>query len=172
MEKAHSIKLTKKAKFSNLFDTNYKRLYNYAFKIIKDATLSEELVQETFIKLWENFEDINESESAIISFLFVTLKNKIIDDFRKKQTREKHTNLYSLNTTDSIDIEQQWELLEEIETIYASLEEKTETIFKLSREKGLTYREISEEKNISIKTVELHISKALAKFRKGLEDYF
>lgn len=172
MKKSHSLKLVKKAKFENLFDTNYKRLYNYAFKILKSASLSEELVQETFIKLWEKFEDINESESAIVSFLFVTLKHKIIDDFRKKQTREKHTNLYSLNTTSSTDIDQQWELIEQIETIYALLEPKTETIFKLSRDKGLTYKEISEEKNISVKTVELHISKALTMFRKELKDYF
>lgn len=170
MKKTHPSKLTKKAKFSNLFDANYQRLYNYAFKTLGDTPLSEELVQETFIKLWENFENVN--ESAIISFLFTTLKNKIIDDFRKKQTREKHTNLFRLNATTSTDIDQQWELLLQIENIYASLETKTEAIFKLSRDKGLTYKEISEEKNISIKTVELHISKALAKFRKGLKDYF
>lgn len=172
MKQIPPFKLTKKVKFSNLFDTNYKRLYNYAFKILKDTSLSEEMVQETFIKLWENFENIQESEPAILSFLYVTLKNKIIDDFRKKQAREKHNNLYTLNTITSTELDQQWELLQQIENIYAALENKTACVFKLSRDKGLTYKEISEVKKISVKTVEQHISKALSVFRKGLKDYF
>ncbi|WP_299247373.1 sigma-70 family RNA polymerase sigma factor [uncultured Aquimarina sp.] len=162
----------KEAKFSNLFDKHYSRLYNYAFKVLKEIDLSEELVQETFIKLWENFENIKESERSIESFLITTLKNKIIDDYRKKQTRKKHTDLYALNTSIEIQIDKQWELVQRIEDIYASLEQKTTDIFKLSRDKGLTYKEISKKKDISTKTVELHISKALTAFKKGLKDYF
>ncbi|WP_282080466.1 RNA polymerase sigma factor [Aquimarina algiphila] len=167
--KSNSIK---EAKFSNLFDRHYNRLYNYAFKVLKETDLSEELVQETFIKLWGNFEHIKESERSIESFLITTLKNKIIDDYRKKQTREKHTNLYALNTSIETHIDKQWELVQRIEDIYTTLEQKTTDIFKLSRDKGLTYKEISKQKGISIKTVELHISKALTAFKNGLKDYF
>ncbi|WP_298544892.1 sigma-70 family RNA polymerase sigma factor [uncultured Aquimarina sp.] len=161
----------KEAKFSNLFDKHYNKLYNYAFKVLKETDLSEELVQETFIKLWENFENVKESERSIESFLITTLKNKIIDDFRKKQTRQKHTNLYALHITIETEIDKQWELVERIENIYTTLEQKTTDIFKLSRDKGFTYKEISQKKGISIKTVELHISKALAAFKKGLKEY-
>lgn len=150
----------------------YSKLFNYAFKIVKEKDLAEELVQETFIKLWENFEQIKKSERSIESFLIITLKNKIIDDYRKKQTREKHTNLYALNTTVETQIDKEWELVERIESVYTRLEEKTSDIFKLSRNKGLTYKEISEQKGISIKTVELHISKALKAFKNSLKDYF
>ncbi|SEL67606.1 RNA polymerase sigma-70 factor, ECF subfamily [Aquimarina amphilecti] len=172
MNKKTTSDSTKEAKFSNLFDRHYKRLYNYALKVLKETELSEELVQETFIKLWENFEHINQSERSIESFLITTLKNKIIDAYRKKQTREKHTNIYALNTSVETQIDKQWELIERIEDIYTTLEKKTTDIFKLSRDKGLTYKEISKKKDISIKTVELHISKALTAFKKGLKDYF
>lgn len=172
LNKKITSKQIKETKFSNLFDTHYKKLYNYSFKVLKESTLSEELVQETFIKLWENFEHIKESERSIESFLITTLKNKIIDDYRKKQTREKHTNLYALNTSIETQIDKQWELVQRIEDIYTTLEQKTIDIFKLSRDKGLTYREISLQKDISIKTVELHISKALTAFKSGLKDYF
>ncbi|WP_158447896.1 RNA polymerase sigma factor [Aquimarina longa] len=162
----------KETKFSNLFDKHYNRLYSYAFKVLKDTDLSEELVQETFIKFWEKFESIKESERSIESFLITTLKNKIIDEYRKKQTREKHTNLYVLNTSLETQIDKQWELVKRIDDIYMTLEQKTTDIFKLSRDKGLSYKEISKQKNISIKTVELHISKALKAFKEGLKDYF
>ncbi|MBQ4802743.1 sigma-70 family RNA polymerase sigma factor [Aquimarina sp. MMG015] len=171
MDKKTTSNSTKEAKFSNLFDKHYNRLYNYALKVLEETELSEELVQETFIKLWENFEHINQSERSIESFLITTLKNKIIDSYRKKRTREKHTNVYALHTTLETEIDKQWELLERIENIYTTLEQKTTDIFKLSRDKGFTYKEISQKKGISIKTVELHISKALAAFKKGLKDY-
>lgn len=172
MNKKITSKQIKETKFSNLFDTQYKKLYNYSFKVLKESTLSEELVQETFIKLWEKFENVSESERSIESFLIVTLKNKIIDEYRKSKTREKHNTLYVLNASIETEIDKQWELLQHIDEIYATLEQKTIDIFKLSRDKGLTYKEISLQKKISIKTVELHISKALTAFKNGLKDYF
>ncbi|MDB4292413.1 sigma-70 family RNA polymerase sigma factor [Maribacter sp.] len=162
----------KETKFSNLFDKHYHRLYNYALKVLKNRDLAEELVQETFIKLWENFEHIKESDRAIASFLITTLKNKIIDDYRKKQTREKHTSVFVLTKSIETQLDEQWELVQRIEAIYATLEQKTAAIFKLSRDKGLTYKEISKQKDISVKTVELHISKALVAFKNGLKDFF
>ncbi len=139
--------------------------------MLKEKDVSDEMVQETFIKLWENFENINNSTHSIESFLIVILKNKIIDNHRKSQTRNKHTNLYSLNSIIQDRIDNEWEISQQIEIIYNSLNSKTIQIFKLSRDNGLTYKEIATDKNISIKTVELHISKALVAFRKGLKDY-
>lgn len=147
-------------------------MYNYAFKVLKNIDLSEELVQETFIKLWENFDNIKKSERSIESFLITTLKNKIIDDYRKNQTREKHSNLYALNKSFETQIDEQWEVAQRIEAIYSTLEQRTTDIFKLSRDKGLTYKEISKQKDVSVKTVELHISKALTAFKNGLKDFF
>ena len=161
----------KKAHFSNLFDKHYPRLYGYAFKIVCDRYRSEGLVQETFIKLWENIEDIDHNERSISAFLMVTLKNKIIDSFRKEQVRKKHTDRYAMNKGILDEMELDWQLRERVDSIYDALPEKTAEIFRLSRNKGLSYKEIAEVKGISVKTVELHISKALAAFRKGLKDY-
>ncbi|WP_062059816.1 RNA polymerase sigma factor [Aquimarina longa] len=161
----------KKEKFSKLFDIHYKRLFNYAFKVVSNRDIAEGLVQETFIKLWENIGNINDDERSIESYLITVLKHKIIDNHRKKQTQEKHLNLYKLNTEFTTSIDGQWELEKEIDNIYNSLQPKTSEIFKLSRDKGLTYPEIASLKNISIKTVESHISKALHTFRKRLKDY-
>jgi len=133
--------------------------------------MSEEVVQETFIKLWSNFEKLNLSERSIASFLIVTLKNTIIDLYRKSKTRLDHTNLYTLNTTIQEGIDNEWEISQQIEQVYAKLHPNTLEIFQLSRDKGLSYKEIASKKEISIKTVESHISKALIAFRLGLKEY-
>lgn len=161
----------KKDIFSFLFDKHYKRLLNYSLKTLKDKDICEELVQETFIKLWQNIEKINPDDRSIESFLIVTLKNKIIDNHRKNQSRDKHNKLYKLYSGVETEIDNEWELYQEVEAIYTTLHKKTLDIFQLSRDKGLTYKEIAMHKKISIKTVELHISKALNAFRQGLKDY-
>ncbi|WP_347924794.1 sigma-70 family RNA polymerase sigma factor [Pontimicrobium sp. SW4] len=165
------MKLTKEDFFSALFDKYYKRLFNYSFKLTKQRDLAEEIVQETFIVLWKKMDSISNDDRSIESYLITTLKNKIIDFYRKNATKEKHINLYTLNKSFETVIDNEWELQKKIDFVYSSLQEKTAEIFKLSREKGLTYPEISKAKNISIKTVEAHISKALLAFRNGLKDY-
>lgn len=160
-----------KEKFSAFYDKHYQRLINYSFKLLKQKNIGEDLVQETYINLFENIEKINGNERSIESFLIVTLKRKIIDYYRKKN-RENHTNnLYFINKILEEEIDNEWELCQEVDSIYSSLSEKTRIIFQLSRNKGLTYKEIAKVKNISVKTVELHISKALTAFRNGLKDY-
>ncbi len=161
----------KNKKFSLLFDKHHSQLYNYSYRVLKSKDAAEEMVQETFIKLWNNFEKVNHSERSIASFLIKTLKNTIIDDYRKKKTRKTHTNLYTLNTTIEEEIDNEWEIYQQIETVYNSLQPNTTEIFQLSRDLGLTYKEIAAKKNISIKTVESHISKALVAFREHLKDY-
>jgi len=161
----------KKDKFSLLFDNHYSRLYNYAFKMLKEKDMAEEIVQETFIKLWKNFEDIKNSKRSVSSFLIVTLKNTLIDHYRKDKVREKHTKLYSLHTTIQEEIDNEWEISECITQVYAKLPSNTLEIFQLSRDKGLSYKEIAVEREISIKTVESHISKALSVFRIELKEY-
>ncbi|WBX74031.1 sigma-70 family RNA polymerase sigma factor [Tenacibaculum pacificus] len=165
------MKLKEKVDFSVLFDTHYEKLYNYAIKIVKDESISNDLLQETFIKLWENIDSMKINHRSIESFLIITLKNKIVDHFRKENVKNKHLNLYVLNKDIEEEINNEWDLLKTIEEVYTLLPQKTIEIFKLSRDKGHTYAEIASIKNISIKTVEAHISKALQVFRKELVSF-
>ncbi|CAM1334704.1 sigma-70 family RNA polymerase sigma factor [Tenacibaculum aestuariivivum] len=165
------MKLKEKVDFSALFDTHYERLYNYVIKIVKDESISNDLLQETFIKLWENIDSMKINHRSIESFLIITLKNKIVDHFRKENVKNKHLNLYVLNKDIEEEINNEWDLQKTIEEVYTLLPQKTIEIFKLSRDKGHTYAEIASIKNISIKTVEAHISKALQVFRKELVNF-
>ncbi|MCD8454370.1 sigma-70 family RNA polymerase sigma factor [Tenacibaculum finnmarkense genomovar ulcerans] len=165
------MKLKEKVDFSALFDNYYGKLYKYAIRILKDESISNDLLQETFIKLWENIDSMKIKHRSIESFLIITLKNKMVDHFRKESVKKKHLNLYILNKDIEQEISNEWELLKKIEDIYTLLPQKTIEIFKLSRDKGHTYAEIASIKNISIKTVEAHISKALQVFKKELVNF-
>ena len=157
--------------FSEIFDSNYARLFRYSIKVLKDKDAADELVQETFIKLWEKMKNTDIENQSIEALLITILKNKIIDNYRRDSTRKKYERLYCDEKEFQQAINNEWEILELLETVYSSFETKTLEIFRLSRDQGLTYKEIASQKNISIKTVELHISKALVILRKRLVRY-
>ncbi|MCE7995260.1 MAG: RNA polymerase sigma-70 factor [Roseivirga sp.] len=161
----------KRERFSALFDRHYQRLFNYALKYTRDKELSEELVQETFVKLWEHIGEISQEAHSIEAFLITTLKNKIIDSYRRKAVKDKHHELIGSRLETSAMPEDHWDLINQIQSIQDALEPRTKEIFRLSREELLPYKEIAQQCMVSVKTVESHISKALKAFREGLKDY-
>ncbi|MEQ9415893.1 MAG: sigma-70 family RNA polymerase sigma factor, partial [Cyclobacteriaceae bacterium] len=101
----------------------------------------------------------------------VTLRNKMIDSFRRKKVREKHEGIVKMDFDMLTEDSEVWDLISRIDTVFSNLPNKTVEVFQLSRKEGLTYSEIAERMAISVKTVEMHMSKALAAFRKGLKDF-
>ena len=85
--------------------------------------------------------------------------------------RAKNTKEYVSRKDVQVDLENEWELTQQIDKVNRSLPAKTLEIFQLSRQERLTYAEISKRMSISVKTVEAHMSQALTAFRSGLKDY-
>jgi len=159
--------------FEQIFQQFYSPLCNYATKIIRDDIISEDIVQQLFIQLWENgkLETADNPER----YLLRATKFKCIDYLRSKKNRN-----ISLpeELPDLIQTENSELLEEDIEPLlhyYASkLPPKTREVFLLSRNSGLTYKQIAEEMDVSIKTVENQMGRALRKMRELLkeQEYF
>ncbi|MCL6273163.1 RNA polymerase sigma-70 factor [Muricauda sp. 2012CJ35-5] len=157
----------KRERFSILFDLHYRKLYHFAYNILKDPDASEEVVQESFIKLWEQF-DPTEIKS-FEAYLMTILKHKVLDHLRKEKVKKRHIDLYQLNQQTFEELSQEWEIQERIQMLLQQLPEKTRTIFKMSRINSYSYKEIAIIKDISVKTVESHISKALTILKQALK---
>lgn len=153
--------------FQTAYETFYDRLYFYILKCTGSQYLAEEIVQQTFIKIWESRHRLSLSFS-LSSQLFRTAKSLTIDLLRKEQREKQHTTAaqYSLSNIEdgenNILYREDWLLVKEkIETL-APVRKK---IFKLSRLDGLSYNEIAKLLSISPKTVENHIVLALKQLR-------
>jgi RNA polymerase sigma-70 factor (ECF subfamily) len=157
-------------KFENIFHQFYNPLCNYAFKIVNDDFIAEEVVQSLFIQLAEkvDWNDIKQLETYLIR----CVKYKCIDYVRKK-SRYKTTDLKELKYLASSDYQEIKE--EDIEPLFhyyaAKLPPKTRDVFLLSRQGNLTYKEIAEELNLSVKTVEAQMSRAIKKMKDLLKDF-
>ena len=160
--------------FENFFKSYYADLCNYAFGFLKEKTDAEEVVQDVFFTIWENRQKIT-IESSLKSYCYKSVRNKclnIIKHIEIRETHKVHNEREILNTQNHtpMDYEQE-ELQQRINTAIEALPEIRQKVFKLSRYEGLKYKEIAEKLNISVKTVEVHMSKALSQLREALADY-
>ena len=160
--------------FERVFKLHFKNLHAYAYTILKDEMLSEELVQNIFFKLWERPEKLNISGS-IAAYLYRAVYNESLNHLKHMKVRSKyqsHTVHQLKNETDNASKKI---MLKELETkldqALQGLPEQCRTIFQLSRFEELKYREIAERLEISPKTVENQMGKALKLLRMKLIDF-
>jgi RNA polymerase sigma-70 factor (ECF subfamily) len=139
---------------------------------VKDAAVSEEIVQEIFLALWQK-QQVDEIKS-LRSFLYIAVKNKALNYLRDHQTRKSHEGEFARIQSENIYIDNEYEhlLLEDsIREAISELPEKCRQIFELSRNEELSYQQIADQLNISPKTVENQISIAIKKLKTKLSPF-
>lgn len=171
---AYSIKQGDRQAFSELFDVHYSYLCKVAFTFLNDFDDSEEIVQGSFIKLWENREKID-ADQDLKYYLIRIVKNESLNHLKHIKVKLKYADYYEKNsdvlTPDGSDTLIQEELNDKINEIINELPDQCRKIFEMSRFKGLKYKEIAKELSLAEKTVEQQISKALKRLRTGLTNY-
>ena len=153
-------------------------LYHLCLQYLHDEKASEEIVQDTFLKLWEIRETLNDQVN-IRNFLYTITKNNCLNYLRNQKISMKH-----LENMKYLEMQFNYEALEKLgnytqfEELRSKIDEAISKLpaevietFKLSRFEELSYKEIADQQNISIKTVEARISKALRILRVELKDY-
>lgn len=152
-----------------IYQKYWNRLFSYAYRILQDETLCEDIVQEIFIQLWEN------RKTTVIThlenYLFQSVKYRIANNLRKIRFTSSHEMaleeaLFSNSVEEKISFD---ELNNSLEAAIEKLPPRCKSIFRLSRFQNLTNKEISLKLNISQRTVETQISNALKSIRKSLD---
>jgi RNA polymerase sigma-70 factor (ECF subfamily) len=160
--------------FEKLFKSHYSGLCGYALKLIRDAATAEEIVQDTFVKIWEKREALNITTS-FESYIFRALHNNCMNVIRenaRRQAMEKEVKLMAEYFDEPEDDKQLRQSMLEQRIINAihGLPEQCRQVFELSKIEHLKYKEIAQKMNISVKTVENHMGRALKKLRDDLAD--
>lgn len=157
-----------------IFAMYHMRIFRFSVAYLKNEDDAYDIVQDVFIKVWESRLSI-QPDTNFDAFIFTIAKNTVLSLFRKRLTEQKYFDYLSQNaTSNSHDTEEQTDyvfLRQKYEQLVETLPEKRKEIFVLSREKGLTNKEIALRQGISEKTVEDHLTKALAYMKKQLNSY-
>ena len=155
--------------FTYLYQKYWHQVYNFSRLYLSNRFIAEEIVQEVFTKVWEYHEFIKEGEN-FKGFLFITTRNLIFNQYRKKVNEDFYKMTVLSAIEDSYNIEEEIEaanLSEYIDQLIEELPSRCREIFNLSRKEHKSYKEIAEILKISEKTVENQISKALRYFKQN-----
>lgn len=158
--------------FSSFYELFWEPLYLYVYKVLQDQEEAMDVVQETFVAVWQQRHQMLLTHS-ISSYIYSIARYKAFSVIRKNIKKKDY--LASLidfmdqyaQTPEEIMISHQLQNLldEQIETLPPKMKE----IFLLSREAQLSYKEIAEKLNISDKTVKKQISNSLKIIRMRLD---
>ena len=157
--------------FRILYDRYFDRLAAFIFKLCKCETVTEEIVQDIFLKLWINRHLLDQLDCPE-AYIFSMARNSSIDYFRRLA---RETNLISALSAQlqiaNNDIEDRLhakELRRLIEEAVDQLSAQKKKIFKLSKDEGLSHNEIAEVMQLSKSTVKNHLSETLQYVREHL----
>ncbi len=160
--------------FTELYECYHRKVFNFVMRYVKDETVSVELTQQLFIKLWEKRKMLSMSK-PIDSQVFAITRNLIIDTLRKKARKNlferdwRHNHPLYEHTTEQDVLHS--EASQRLEEAVNALPPRRKKVFQLSRNQGLTYKEIAEELVVSPKTVEIQMSKALKVLRSKMASF-
>lgn len=173
-----SLKKGDKKAFEEIYNEFFGVHYHLCLQYIHNEKAAEEIVQDTFLKLWEIRNTLND-QINIRSFMYTITKNNCLNYLRNQKISMKHIEnmkymemQFNYEALEKLGNYLQFEeLRSKIEEAIAQLPAELVETFQLSRFEELSYKEIAEKQNISIKTVEARISKALRILRVELKDF-
>ncbi len=161
--------------FKYFFDRYYDDLCNFVNIYLHDKVLSEEIVQDIFVYMWGNKENLR-INTSVKAYLFTASKLKSLNQLRDTRNQKRIIDQLSKSAgQDAIDPDHSFIDTEEFRKILdAAIEQlppKCKEIFLLSKKEELSNKEIAEQLGISVKTVENQMTVALKKLREYLLPY-
>lgn len=158
-----------RAAFNTVYEVYAPAVFGVAFKILRDRTLAEEIVQECFVKLWLKKESVDPAKE-LWYYLYVMCKRLCFNVLRDERVaKEASQNLSAMSNINDVEERLHYTELQNLLKHHVDgLPEKQKIAFHLSREEGLSHQEIGYKMGISQNTVKNHISQALKSLRKKL----
>jgi RNA polymerase sigma-70 factor (family 1) len=157
-----------KAAFDALYTRYWKKVFNSAYKRVKDEEIAKDVAQDVFIQLWTR-----QSKLPIINvgaYLEVAARNSV---FKQMEKASKYSSLSEIiiepesNSGHADTMMLHAEFLKAFQELLISLPPQQQLIFKLKFNEGLSSQQIAEKLELSIKTVRNQMGRALQTLRKS-----
>ncbi|MFB1027817.1 MAG: sigma-70 family RNA polymerase sigma factor [Flavobacteriaceae bacterium] len=161
-----------------LINRHQQRLYSFIFSKVYDRDVTEDVFQDTFIKVIKTLKlgKYNE-EGKFLPWVMRIAHNLVIDYFRKNNRMPKFNNngdfdIFSVLSDDSLNAEAELvrsQIHDDIRNLVEELPEDQRTVLKMRMYNDMSFREISENTSVSINTALGRMRYALINLRKLIE---
>lgn len=163
----HSLAKGDKKAFKLIFNTYYKRLYQFSLNYVEDRFGADEVVENVMIRLWQKRDKLDEINN-LKSYLYTMTRNASLDYLKEHNKYER----YEKEKHDTAHLMDQYIIEEETYAILFDALEKLPTkcrkVLELSCIQGLKYVEIAEDLQISLNTVKSQRNRAIKLLKKQL----
>jgi len=160
--------------FAQLYFQFAKKLLQFAISLVRSKEISEELVEDVFVKLWTGRQHITGIENLNV-YLYIAVKNTALNRLSKKAKElisgpfdylDLHVDEFA---ADPYDLMITSEMMASLHQVIENLPPRCKMIFKLIREDGLKYKEVGEILNISVNTIDAQMAIAVKKLCSALQ---
>ena len=156
-----------------LYDMYSSSLYGVIVRIIVDTATAEDILQETFVKIWHSFASYNTDKGRLFTWMVNIARNLAIDKIRSKDFKNQSKNQELENNVTFVDEQRNTvykpELLG-IKDLVQTLKPEQKSILDLVYFKGYTHVEAAEELAIPLGTVKTRLRMALIELRKNFNE--
>lgn len=153
-----------------LYDMYSASLYGVIVRIVTDTTLAEDILQETFLKIWNSFSGYSPDKGRLFTWIVNIARNLAIDNLRSKDYKNQSKNQELENTVNLIDERNNTvykpELLG-IKDLVETLKPEQKSILDLVYFKGYTHVEAADELGIPLGTIKTRLRMAIQQLRKS-----
>ena len=171
-----SLKKGNVSAFELIYQQNWSVLYSYAYNILRNKMVCEEIVQETFLSIWKRRESLGVTTS-LKGYLLTAVKFQVLNYIRSEKVRKEYAIIYTTFEKTLYDNSNEEHIhLSDLEHLVereiSKLPNKCQQVYRLSRNEHQSIKTIADMLNISHKTVENHLTQALKQLRSSLGGLF
>jgi len=168
-----NLTLTEVSSFEEFFKTNYHLACLVALRYVKSEQIADDIVQETFVTLWQKREELN-IQTSLKSYLLNMVRNRSLNYLRDEKRMDEITEtiVTSNLVDDPNDSFSQEELAVHIAQAIDELPTQCKKVFQLAYHERLTYNEIASTLSLSKNTVKTQMGIAYKMIRYKVSNYF
>lgn len=154
--------------YEQIFREYHKPIRNFIYYRCSDKDVADDLVQDVFVKLWENRAKIE--RKTVKAYLYTIAQNLTINHLKRKQLHfqliRRPTENREYDTPEKL--AEMGEYQDKLNKVLGMLSEGGREVFLMNRLEDLTYSEIAERLSLSVKAVEKRMTKVLKTLRDQL----
>jgi len=158
--------------FAYLYDNYAAALNGVIYRLVEDKELAEDILQEAFLKIWNNFSNYDSNKGRLFTWMLNLTRNLTIDTLRskgyKKQNKISSDENSVSNYADSNAVTEKFDALG-IRKQLSNLKPEQRSIIDMAYFNGYTQEEISKEMGIPLGTVKTRMRSAILELRKMLQ---
>ena len=164
-----ALKNREKIAIEALYDMYSSSLYGVISRIITDTAIAEDLLQETFVKIWHSFSAYNAEKGRLFTWMVNVARNLAIDKIRSKDYKNQNKNQELENNVTFIDEQRNTvynpELLG-VKDLVETLKPNQKSIVELVYFKGYTHVEAADALGVPLGTIKTRLRMAIMQLRK------